>query len=461
MSELKRKDRESSGGEESFYQERKEERKMEMENEQASKGDIMMIIEKINSAKLDTERQILNAKEQTVKSFTEQISSVNATIHELRVENDHLKKEVDTLKEVTQRQRGEIEDLKGVTKMHRDTLVELQQRSRIDNLKIYGLREQGGEWGESAELTGRVVRDFFYRKLGVDVRSSDISIAHRLQANDRGDRPRTVIVKFTRRSVKNEILKNRKKLRGCPVVIAEDLSNTNMRLFHAMRDKVGHNAWTWDGKVFVSVGGAPKRVTLDNEAEITLSIKDMCDRGEDPRARAPRAPRAPRGRDSRGQGQGRGRGQGRDASPARDRPREQYTGPGAPAQYSEAVTSASARDRSHSSERHLAARSWSPGVGRGQDHSLDRDPSRDRDRRRDRDASAGQGNDRGRDRSRGRERSRQWDEGHDRYRDYSERRDRDGEEEVAQRSPVFGRGRGNRGRGRKAELKGFGRGDPL
>ena len=125
---------------------------MEMENEQASKGDIMMIIEKINSAKLDTERQILNAKEQTVKSFTEQILSVNATIHELRVENDHLKKEVDTLKEVTQRQREEIEDLKGVTKMHRDTLVELQQRSRIDNLKIYGLREQGGEWGESAKI---------------------------------------------------------------------------------------------------------------------------------------------------------------------------------------------------------------------------------------------------------------------------------------------------------------------
>ena len=45
--------------------------------------------------------------------------------------------------------------------------------------------------GESAELTGKVVRDLFYRKLGVVVRSTD-----------RGNRHRTVIVKFTKKTVK-------------------------------------------------------------------------------------------------------------------------------------------------------------------------------------------------------------------------------------------------------------------
>ena len=76
-----------------------------------------MIIDQINSAKIDTEKQIQIANEKTEKTIKEEISSVNAVLHELRVENERLKKNVDTLTEVTERQKGEIDDLKGVVKM--------------------------------------------------------------------------------------------------------------------------------------------------------------------------------------------------------------------------------------------------------------------------------------------------------------------------------------------------------
>ena len=403
-----------------------------MENSTASKDDIMMIIEKINSAKIDTENQIRVSNEKIEKTIKEEISSVNAVLHELRVENERLRKNVDTLTKLTDRQKGEIDDLKGVVKMHRNEIAELQQRGRIDSVKIYGLTEQGRYGSESAEETGRVVRDFLYHKLGVNVRTSDISIAHRLQANERGNRPRTVIVKFTRRTVKHEVLKNRKKLKGSPVTIAEDLSNTNMKLFHAMRELVGNNAWTWEGKVLIKVEGVTKRVTLENELEITQYIQALCDRGYDPRARPrgpdtrqyvhtrkadSRRPLPPRdAQDSRGASV-------RGASLPRDRPAEQHTGPTAAKPYNVVASAASSRgrdrSRSHSSDRFYIAR--------------DRSDSR---------------SDRGRERSRrvrSRVRSRQRPPSNDRYRERGtvvEMRDRGTTRErdrTTNRSPVFDR----------------------
>ena len=354
--ERKRKERESSGAEESFYEERKEERRME--NSLATKDDIMMIIEKINSAKADTETQIKSAKEETVSSFIEQLSVVQSTLHDLRVENESLRKDVDTLKEVMEKQKDEINDLKGVTKMQRDTLLELQQRSRIDSLKIYGLKEEGGDGGESADLTEKVVRDFCDRKLGVYVKSTDISVAHRLQASDQGNRHRTVIVKFTRRTVKMEILRARRKLKGSSVVIAEDLTSTNMRLFHSMREHVGKkNVWTWDGKVLVKIGAVTKRVTVDNEAEIIREMGEAASR-EPPQV-------------SRDWGPPRGRAPGR--SPVRQ-------SGGSAARYSDAARSdVRRRSPSQSSGGYSFARNRSDSRDRHNSHR-DRERSRERSR---------------------------------------------------------------------------------
>ena len=386
-----------------------------MDNSLATKDDIMMIIEKINSAKIDTETQIKIAKEQTVSSFKEELTAVQSTLHDLRVENESLRNDVNILKEISERQKDEIKDLKGVTKMQRDTLLELQQRSRIDSLKIYGLREEGGVGGESAELTGKVVRDFFYRKLGVDVRSSDISIAHRLQASDRGNRHRTVIVKFTRRTVKTDILKARRKLKGTAVTIVEDLSSTNMRLFYTMRDLVGKkNAWTWDGKVLVKIGDVTKRVTVDNEAEIIREVGEYENfpRGQGHRDSGNREGHPPQSRESPHRDRIRRMSQdSRGGSPARGRsPDRRPTGASAP-QYSEAAARADRRrSTSRSSDTYYPAR--------------DRSDSRGRDR--------------------SRERSRQSGE--------------KGREGGRNRSPVFG-GEKRNIRGRRGQnLRGFGRG---
>ena len=315
MSERKR-DRESEGIEDSVFQERRDERRMD--NADIMMTSTSMIIEKINSAKDDTERLIQKAKEETIRAFKEDLAIVNSTLHDLKIENETLKKNYETLTKESKRQKDEIESLKGVVRLQSFEISEMQMYSRRDSLKVYNLMGQGGPGSgatETSEQTAQTVRNFFRNRLGVNVQKSDISIAHRLQASD-GDRERAIQVKFTRREAKMDVLRNRRKCKGTGVVIAEDLCSSYLRLFHNLRDLVGKgNVWTWEGKVLCKVGGITKRVTLENADDIINEIKE-CDRGGGgpPHSQDSRGERSPRGdrgdRDDRSSSHGQ---QGRDS----------------------------------------------------------------------------------------------------------------------------------------------------
>ena len=81
-------------------------------------------------------------------------------------------------------------------------------------------------------------------KLEINIHEGDIEVAHRLKENVNG-KPRSVIVRFARRCVRNEVVKRRSSLKGTKVVIADDLCPTNMSIFHEMREKLGYrNVWT-------------------------------------------------------------------------------------------------------------------------------------------------------------------------------------------------------------------------
>ena len=261
--ERKRKDRESSGGEESFLERkegRKEERRLEMEGVDA-------IIARIDSAQAETLRslreEIGNAKEETNNLLKGEIERLNSSLHDLRCENDQLRREVDFLARDTKGLREEIERLKGAVTFQSGVQNDYGQYLRRNNVKIYGLKEEE-EDGESDAQTCEKVVKLFNEKLNVDVSHADIDIAHRI-GNKNDDRTRSVVVRFTRRTVRNEVVKNRKKLKGKKIVIADDLTPSNMRLFYRMRDLVGDDKKVWttaDGKILVKMGSFTKKVTL-------------------------------------------------------------------------------------------------------------------------------------------------------------------------------------------------------
>jgi hypothetical protein len=59
-----------------------------------------------------------------------------------------------------------------------------------------------------------------------------------------------VIVRFVNRKVKESVIKNRTKLKNTGVVVVEDLTDMNYKLFQRVKaDPLCENAWTINGKV--------------------------------------------------------------------------------------------------------------------------------------------------------------------------------------------------------------------
>ena len=84
----------------------------------------------------------------------------------------------------------------------------LEQYSRRENVRIYGLAETQGE------CTNTVVIDMA-RDIGVTITPADISVSHRLGRPEGGgstadSRPRPLIVKLVRRDTKFELMLNKK-----------------------------------------------------------------------------------------------------------------------------------------------------------------------------------------------------------------------------------------------------------
>ena len=119
--------------------------------------------------------------------------------------------------------------------------------------------------GASPENTSELVSDLLYNKLELE---TDIEVAHRVGVKGRNPKnPRSIIVKFLRRSDKRAVMLRRKLLKGSKVSISDDLTSRNVNLIKEARDHNltsrnvnlikearDHNrieaVWSWDGKVY-------------------------------------------------------------------------------------------------------------------------------------------------------------------------------------------------------------------
>ena len=159
----------------------------------------------------------------------------------------------------------------GTTTNSEDTVTDLKMLSqtelletynRRDNVKVFGLSETIDESGNT-ETNAQTAQAFLdvTADLNVNVDATDISIAHRLPSRYKN---RPIIVKFTRRIKKIEVLKNKRALEESPsfynVTILEDASKPRLNFLKLMkgderisssfiRDGVIHYRWM-DGKMY-------------------------------------------------------------------------------------------------------------------------------------------------------------------------------------------------------------------
>ena len=145
------------------------------------------------------------------------------------------------------------------------SLEELEQYTRSDNLMVFGvpLPIDGSKEGDLTQ----VVVDTLNRNLGnVQINKEHISIAHRTSANrstpnaaghpgNQANRPPPIIVRFSHRETRNNLLLNRRLLKGKPVSISEQLTIRRAQLLRKAGELVSQkkldSTWSHDGRILV------------------------------------------------------------------------------------------------------------------------------------------------------------------------------------------------------------------
>ena len=111
------------------------------------------------------------------------------------------------------------------------------------------------------EDTDEMVLDVINNKLNIEMSQISIDRSHRLgKRKGPGQKPRTIIVKFTRYKDRPHVFTNKKLLKGSGISVIESLKLKRMEHLQKAREQHGFvNVWTLNGKImFKGNDGNPK-----------------------------------------------------------------------------------------------------------------------------------------------------------------------------------------------------------
>ena len=183
----------------------------------------------------------------TVKGLNTTVENLNKTIDNLKKQTENKQKEITEQKAENEKLSKEIETLKQNTGAK---INDLEQYSRKNNIRISGMTETGLE---TAEDTMQIVMEKLNATMkDLELRNEHIDIAHRL-GRKKKDRHRQIIVKLNSRMKRDEILRQRKVMKGTDIFISEDLTPLNQQVLACIRKKLPDEvdqAWSKSGRLY-------------------------------------------------------------------------------------------------------------------------------------------------------------------------------------------------------------------
>ena len=167
----------------------------------------MREIRKSQDKTKDLRKEITEFKESL--EFTE--NELHGKIKKLEEKHKSIKKTVD-----------EIHNSQVDSDFAYDKLIDLEDRSRRNNLRIYGISESKQETWQKCE---EKVDEVFCEKLGLD--NIHIERVHRVKRgkNDKSTKPRTLLYNLLSFKEKKLVMKNTKKMKNKNIFIDEDFSS--------------------------------------------------------------------------------------------------------------------------------------------------------------------------------------------------------------------------------------------
>ncbi len=192
----------------------------------------------------ETANIIANIVSEKLEAFKQELT--DSITNALATRIDKLETDVGTLTKDKDALEARVTVLESKMQKSEARMVEQEQYSRKTSVRIFGLEETGGE--NLAEKVCVLAKE----TLGVNVEPADIIAAHRLPAAPNAPGPRPAIVKFLRRAKKDEVILNRKKLKGKRIGITDDLCREYHQVINRVsKDQRVKSCWYWNGKIFL------------------------------------------------------------------------------------------------------------------------------------------------------------------------------------------------------------------
>lgn len=174
-------------------------------------------------------------------AFDRRLTGIHDQLAQIQTNTDGLAGLVASVQELN----AKIEVLEHTVKTQAERLSELENRSRRNNLLVFGVKEGSPE--SESDLKVSVVDNIFGKKLNVHVKT--IERIHRL-GKQRPGHIRPVIMRFYDFKEKDTILRNCSKLKGTSISVSNDYSKETV----AVRKKL------WDSAA--ADRGSGKKVSL-------------------------------------------------------------------------------------------------------------------------------------------------------------------------------------------------------
>ncbi|WP_419624099.1 hypothetical protein [Thiolapillus sp.] len=184
------------------------------------------------------------------RTVSENIEVLEGRVFEVEAKNDQLQKEIGALKKENQTMKDTLNLQDRKIKRTEKEQNSLQQYSRRWNLRVYKVPEREKETSDDCI---RKCCDIFSEKVAVAINKSDIEVAHRSGPTS-STNPRPILVRFFDRKKRDEILSNRRRLKGKGVVIGEDMTPATYKIYRdASKHSARANVWTSNGTVIAKL----------------------------------------------------------------------------------------------------------------------------------------------------------------------------------------------------------------
>ena len=167
-----------------------------------------------------------------IKKLQEQIKELKKEVTDLKSSVEHTDADLNDLSDRV----DEIYDYQVDPEYVTNKLIDLEDRSRRNNLRIDGISESRNETWEECE---EEIQKVFNEKLGV--KNVQIKRAHcskMSKSNNNSEKPRTIVCKLLSYKQKEEMLRNTKKLKGSNIFINEEFCHGKMQYRKKLWKKV-------------------------------------------------------------------------------------------------------------------------------------------------------------------------------------------------------------------------------